>query len=92
MHDPRPDLIKDSGLWTKFLQLAQEKDPFLAGVLHGFRCMGTRLQLRKKGYTLRADTDPTGSYAWISLKEYDEEKEKWLGPHREKLVELLRQI
>lgn len=90
--DPRPDLTKDSALWTKLLQLVQGKDPFLAGVLHGFRCMGTRLHFRKNGYVLRGDTAPDGLYAWTSLQEYDEEKEKWLGPHREKLVELLRQI
>src|SRR5690606_5160341 len=36
--DPRPDLAEDSELWTRFLQLAEDENKQLTGILHGFRC------------------------------------------------------
>jgi len=64
MQDPRPDLVKDSELWSRLLALAKLEDDELqdkktvrqeqAGgslfkVLHGFRCAGTRLRKSEMG-------------------------------------------
>lgn len=92
MKDPRPDLVTDSKLWTKLLQLAKKESPNLAGVLHGFRCEGTRIKKGQKGYALRPDIDPAGNLAWISKREYDKEKQKWLNPYRQKIVQLLKKL
>lgn len=90
--DPRPDLKSDSKLWTKLLQLAKEMDPDLAGVLHGFRCEGTRIKKGIKGYALRPDIDPAGKLAWESRKEYSVTSNKWLRPHQKEIVDLLKKL
>jgi len=90
--DPRPDLTSDSKLWTRLLQLAEKESPYLPGILHGFRCEGTRIKKGQKGYALRPDIDPAGDSAWISKREYDEEKQKWLNPYRQEIVQLLKKL
>lgn len=88
--DPRPDLEEDSALWKELLNLAQGQNPMLAGVLHGFRCQGTRIRQGKNGYVLRPDIDPV--FAWPSQKEYEKERDRWLKPHAEEIANLLRRL
>lgn len=89
--DPRPDLQEDHQLWTRLLTLAMKKHgEELAGVLHGFRCGGTRLRQGKHGYVLRPDIDPTGRVAWMSMAEYEEIRDKYLAPWREEVIALLK--
>jgi len=90
--DPRPDLVEDSELWTKLLQLAEAKNPDLAEILNVFRCMGTRVRQGEKGYILRPDIDATGSQAWTSLEEYGQDKNKWLKPRAREIKELLQSL
>lgn len=90
--DPRPDLAEDSELWTQLLALAETEDRMLAGALHGFRCMGTRIKRGQKGYVLRPDVDPTGNLAWPSQEEYEGAKEEWLRPYVRKIAELLKKL
>lgn len=88
--DPRPDLAEDSALWKTLLNLAQEQNPMLAGVLHGFRCQGTRIRQGKNGYVLRPDIDPV--FAWPSQEDYERERDRWLKPHAEEITALLKRL
>ena len=88
--DPRPDLAEDSALWVRFLELAEKQDPMLAGTLHGFRCLGTRLRQGRSGYVLRPEIDPIRG--WLSQAEYEKERDKWLMPHISTIKDLLKQL
>ena len=88
--DPRPDLIEDSELWTRLLELASERDKDLAGTLHGFRCQGTRLKRGRTSYVLRPDIDPVR--AWPSQAEYEKERDKWLKPYTKEIAVLLKSL
>jgi hypothetical protein len=88
MTDPRPDLKYDSQEWTNLLLIASDKNLMLAGVLHGFRCCGLRLHKGKDGYVLRPDLDPESS-KWTTKEQYFEDRDRWLVPHQEEIVELL---
>ena len=88
--DPRPDLAEDSELWTRFLQLAEDENKKLTGILHGFRCQGTRIVLGRSGYVLRPELDP--SKGWKNRQEYEKERDKWLKPHIEKIAQLLKKL
>lgn len=89
--DPRPDLQDDHEHWTKLLNLAMNKyGDGLAGILHGFRCGGTRLKRGRNGYVLRPDVDPTGTVAWPTVEEYEEMRDKYLAPWREEVTALLK--
>ena len=92
--DPRPDLAEDSYFWIKFLTLAARESRYLFEVLHGFRCCGTRLVKAESGklagmYVLRPDVDPTGDRAWMSIEEYETDKQKYLRPMETELLKLL---
>ncbi|MHB1167048.1 MAG: hypothetical protein ACYC0N_00725 [Carboxydocellales bacterium] len=91
MIDPRPELAYDSADWKKLLEIAETVNGKLAGTLHGFRCCGLRLHRGGKGYVLRPDFDPNSSM-WTSQAEYESDRDKWLLPYREKLIELLRKL
>lgn len=91
--DPRPDLKEDSELWTAILKNAARSNLELYGILHGFRCMGTRLKHNSKGnVVLRPDIDPTGARAWASQQEYDQAKNRYLVPHHAEITELLSEL
>ena len=91
--DPRPDLNDDSAIWTELLKLAMSRHgEELAGILHGFRCGGTRIKRGRNGYVLRPDVDPTGTVAWPSVEEYEAMRDKYLAPWREQVTELLKEV
>jgi hypothetical protein len=88
--DPRPDLTDDHHLWNDFSYLAAQRDEMLAGVLHGFRCMGTRLRKNSDGkFVLRPDIDSDGNRTWESHDAYNAAKERWLAGYRKEIVALL---
>lgn len=105
--DPRPDLTEDSELWSRLLTLAkveterlnnkttvkQEQTGSFFGVLHGFRCAGTRLRRSETGsgmYVLRPDIDPTGERAWMNEAEYKQFCMRYLAPWEESLIKILK--
>lgn len=95
--DPRPDLAEDSLLWVTFLTLAAQESMQLYGVLHGFRCCGTRLIKATSGqlagmYVLRPDIDPSGGRAWESQEEYEMWKGGYLRPLETQLLKVLKQF
>jgi len=86
-------LNDDSAIWTELLKLAMNKHgEELAGILHGFRCGGTRLKRGRNGYVLRPDVDPTGAVAWPSMEEYEAMRDKYLAPWREEVTTLLKEL
>lgn len=91
LQDPRPDLAYDSEDWTVLLTGLQVIDPMCAGVLHGFRCGGLRLHRGQQGYALRPDFDPATSI-WRDQAAYNADRDRWLVPHRKRIVEALRTL
>ncbi len=90
--DPRPDLDKqyqDGALWAQLLALSHWLNPLLSGLFHGFRCMGTRLEKGPRGYVIRP---VIGRDAWPSQQAYDRDRDRYLMPHKDRVVELLDKL
>ncbi len=85
--DPRPDLAADSQLWRDLLALAYERDGHvpdgLFGALHGLRCCGAGLVAIDSQIHLVAGE--MGS-------EYSSHRERYLLPHKDTLIPLLRKL
>ena len=86
--DPRPDLEEDHHLWVKVLTEAYRRNVELFGVLHGLRCMETRIEKTSTGYRLKVPYaelafDKPGRKNGIATRK------KWLDPHRDEIVGLL---
>lgn len=83
--------MADSELWDELLRRAAEADPRLAGILHGFRCAGCRLEPTPgRGCVLRPRVGPRWGYR--SEAEYAAARDKWLLPHKELLQRLLKAL
>lgn len=90
--DPRPDLgnSDESYWWGWLLADAWAASRELALILHGFRCMGTRLLIRDdSSFILRPEVSNTG---WQNQEEYNQAKEKHLVPYRDQLTKLLKNL
>lgn len=89
--DPRSDLAsenpEESYWWCWLLADAWNVSRELAVTLHGFRCMGTRLERKEKGFVLKPEVSER---AWASEEEYQEARNKYLMPYKEQLTRLLR--
>jgi len=84
--DPRPDLAEDHRDWMAVLAVAELEDPKLYGLLHGLRCGGARLELRRsaRGQHYRIDYKPL-------LGTWDEQelRSRWLEPRRHQIKQVL---
>lgn len=90
MDDPRPDLINDSELWTKFLMIIKSMNEQLAFTLHGFRCAGARLIKQPSGYVIRPEFNKHS--LWDNQAEYDGYKQKFLVKYSEEIIEGLNKL
>lgn len=95
--DPRPDLTDDAAPWASLLALAWERDRRdrcgVYATLHGMRCLG--VQLTPAGDTLRLHprSGPPGHPPrWVTPDQYQEERRRWLEPHREAVIALLASV
>ncbi len=80
--DPRQDLVEDTCLWTILLTEARKKSITLAGVLHGLRCGGTRIESGAKGLVIRGgDWEDYGTY-----------RDKYLMPYKDDVKKLLERL
>lgn len=80
--DPRADKSVDHRYWEDLLWNAWHFTKPLYYILHGIRCGGGELTLTKASFRLlRGD--------W-SAEEWDEIKQKYLDPARDKLVSILK--
>ena len=87
MQDPRPDLQKDTKLWNKLLNIA---DDDLKYTLHGFRCAGARLIKTNSGYSMRPEFNKDS--LWNSQAEYECDKQQFLVKHGKTFVSLLDRL
>ncbi len=91
--DPRQDLAdedsEESWFWGWLLADALEINKDLAITLHGFRCQGTRLERTEKGFKLQPEVSER---AWLSQEEYQQARDKYLVPHQNQLVRLLKSL
>lgn len=90
IQDPRPDLIEDSKLWKRLLNMAKDKNRLLAITLHGFRCCGLRIQKDSIGYVLRPEFNTNSQ--WQNQAEYEEYRNKWLMRYRQEIIGLLDKL
>jgi hypothetical protein len=81
---------EDSFLWLQLLAEADKISPELFGVLHGFRCMGTRIIQGQTQYVLRPTIDNHLGYE--SKEKYDEDKLKWLVRWTDEIKQLLKNL
>lgn len=94
--DPRPDLTDDAAHWRRLLDLAWHRDGTdragVCGVLRGTRCLGVRLAPGNGTLRLEARVEPPGDPPlWATPEQYREERRRWLEPHREVIISLLRE-
>lgn len=83
--DPRPDLDRGDGeelVWGLLIASAFDRSRDLAGSLHGFRCMGTRLVREDKGWKMV----PGGEWG---PGEYEQARQDYLLPHKPLMIKLL---
>jgi hypothetical protein len=90
MEDPRPDLIYDTELWTKLLNMAESVDEQLAYTLHGFRCAGARLVKTNAGYSMRPEFNKES--LWDNQAEYERDKQQFLVKYGKTFVSLLDRL
>jgi hypothetical protein len=86
--DPRNDLPEDSFLWLQLLANAYRINYELFGVLHGLRCMGTRIIMGNTQYILRPTIDAHLGYA--TIQHYEKDRERWLVKWTIEIIELLK--
>ena len=98
--DPRPDLKGDSTAWKRLLKLAvkvstastaSKECQELAARLHAFRCVGLRLHWDGKAFSLRPEFDPKSSQ-WTSQSQYEKDRDKWLMPYKQEIIDLLNRL
>lgn len=90
--DPRPDIKIDHLLWNRLLRQANQINEELAMILHGLRCGGTRIRKVKGWYVLRPDVDPAGKVAWEKKEDYEQLRDKYLKPHLNVVIELMKKL
>ncbi len=88
--DPRPDLEEDSALWTKLLTSALSLNVELTQVLHAMRGGGTMLLKQGDRYVIKPLID--SKTGWDSLQDYEEIRDKYMLPHKDHIVQLLKEF
>ena len=86
--DPRHDLDSDHEYWQLVLKEADKLDHTLYGILHGYRCVGTRL-IKEDG-RLKLKKRREWEKYWVDDKEYKVESHKNLLPYRNLIKEILK--
>jgi|SRR6056297_128582 len=87
-YDPRSDLKQDHKLWVLVLNQAEKLDHDLYCILHGYRCVGTRL--KEVDGILKLKKGEEWEKYWVDDKEYKVESHKNLLPYRNLIREILK--
>ncbi len=83
--------MSDTHLWKKLIDLARKHDKTLARNLEGFWVEGTRIVKSKNNkYVLRPFFGEESN--WQDEDDYKKYANKYLGPHKDLLVELLSML
>ena len=80
--DPRIDLKEDSFLWQEILVMAKKKSVTLAGILHGIRCGGARIEPGKTGFVIRGGD-------W---EDYPAHRDNYLMPYKDDVKQMLGKL
>lgn len=84
--DPREeDLKTDNNIWEVVLSIAQNDDPEVFGVLHGFRCMGAQMFRFPGSISMTARIN----YGFDSEEHYQALRKEWLLPLADRVVAIL---
>lgn len=86
--DPRPGLEEDSALWTELLTNATAINIEVTQVLHAMRGGGTVIVQQEERYVLKPLID--SKTGWGSSEEYAETRDKYLLPHKDQIIGLLK--
>lgn len=84
IRDPRPDLRRDSRLWSRLLASAWDSPAGLFWALQGMRCMGAALTVGDKGIELGRGERTEA--------EYQADRARYLMPHKARLIALLTEL
>ncbi|MFW5987865.1 MAG: hypothetical protein ACOCQA_00330 [bacterium] len=76
-YDPRPDLSEDHEYWIQVLKVAEKYDSQTYGNLHGFRCVGCRLEYIDGQFKLKP-----GPNSWPDHETWMKDREKYLLPYK----------
>ena len=87
-YDPRPDLKEDHGYWRLVLKEADKLDHNLYCILHGYRCVGTRVKVDEGILKLKKGEE--WDQYWKDEKSYKKESYKSLLPYRNLIKEILK--
>jgi len=87
-YDPRPDLKKDHDYWKLVLKEADKLDHKLYCILHGYRCIGTRL-IKDDG-VLKLKKGMEWENYWANDKEYKDESHKNLLSYHKLIREIFK--
>ena len=88
-YDPRADFAEDSALWLELLIMADTLEPKLYQALLACRCYGARLIQTDSGCVIKPTISEDG---WKTIEQYEEDKRRWLVPHKDLLINLLKKI
>lgn len=89
-YDPRPDLKVDHHFWKKVLKNAEQIDEKLYSNLHGFRAVGSVLQL--KDNKLRLEADPDKVQYWDSHEHWGKAREEYLIPFSKEIAKIFEKV
>ena len=79
-------LKEDSQLWGKILKIAEVIDEKAYYILHGFRCGGAKLDIKKGKVNMKPRIGE--KHLWRSQKEYNKDRKQWLMPLKESISEI----
>lgn len=83
--------MSDTYLWEKLIEMARQHDRMFAHNLEGFWVEGTQIVKSNSGnYVIRPYFGDDSN--WVDEDDYKKFANKYLGPHKELLIELLRKL
>jgi 2-keto-3-deoxy-galactonokinase len=89
-YDPRPDLSDDTELWQAVLEEAKKQDRQVYSNLHGFRCVGCRLQLENEQLKLLPGA-AIGQH-WKNKKEWKQDRREYLIPFKDTISAVFKAV
>ena len=88
--DPRRDLKEDSSLWQELLQVAYQENDKIYEIMHGYRCLGTRLKCIEGKIRIDKERTIKESDAFPDKKAWKRGLVKHIMPIQEELKEVLK--
>ena len=90
--DPRQDLKEDSDLWKLFLKTAYNEDTKVYEIMHGYRCLGTRLKVEDGNVLIDQKRTIKESDAFKNKKAWQRGLSKHIKPIKDDLKAVLKKV